>query len=797
MPDLLMPFRPIRLLLFAASLVPARGDEPARTGEVVFREMCAKCHGAKGEGVADKHDDPLYGERSLASLTKLIDKTMPEDEADKLDAEGSAKVAEYIYNAFYSPAARERNHPPRIDLVRLTNRQYRESVADLIGSFVEQLPQGAGTGLRGEYFESEGMNKKKSPKLEREDKALDFDFGEGPPVPGCSAEQFSIAWQGSLLAPDTGFYEFRSRTPNGVRFYLNRDFRDGDKNSRDDSDARRQPALIEDWVSSGDNVRETSVRVFLLGGRSYPLRLDYFKFKEKHGSIRLEWKAPHGVWEVLRAPHISPARAAHVTVVSTAFPPDDGSLGYERGSAVSKSWHEVTTKAAIETANEVVDRLRLLAGLRDNGPRGGRRRDGPPPPEPPDDASQTIGKLKDFGHKLAERAFRRALTEDEKAFFVDRHFAEGIAPEVAIKRVVLLVLKSPRFLYPETGGHPNDSTTATRLALHLWDSLPDAALLEAAQKGELHTPDQVRSHATRMMNDPRAKAKLREFFHQWLSIEEAAEINKDRKAYPDFDEALVADLRTSLEAFVDEVVWSEKSDYRQLLLADHLVLNPRLAKFFGAAAPAEDKFEPVKFDPAQRAGIFTHPYLLAAFAHQKSTSPIKRGVFLTRNIMGRFLKPPPMAIPFADEKFDPSLTTREKVTELTKNANCMTCHATINPLGFSLENYDAVGRWRTTEENKPINPVTEYTTAEGEVIQLHGARDLARHAAENYDAQRGFVRQMFQHAVKQPPAAYGPDTLAHLHESFAKSGFHIRSLLVDTATTAALHGIAPGGNEAK
>jgi hypothetical protein len=525
-------------------------------------------------------------------------------------------------------------------------------------------------------------------------------------------------------------------------------------------------------VSSGDTMREANARVFLLGGRRYPIRLDYFKFKEKTASIRLEWKAPRAVWDVLKAPHLSPAKAAHVTVVTAVFPPDDSSTGYERGSAVSKTWHEATTKAAIEVAGEFVERINVLAKVRDKAP-------------------DFVDKIKAFACTLAERAFRRPLTPEEKTFFVDRHFEKDLAPDVALKRAVILIIKSPRFLYPEFGTKVDESTVASRLALHLWDSLPDAALLEAVQKGELHTPDQIRAQATRMMADSRAKAKLREFFHEWLSIDEAAEINKDREAWPDFDEAVIADLRTSLDAFVEGVVWSEASDYRQLLLSDQLLLNPRLAKFYGVPAPEEDKFVPVKFDPSQRAGIFTHPYLLAAFAHQKATAPIKRGVFLTRNIMGRFLKPPPMAITFMDEKFDPSLTMRQKVTELTKNANCMGCHGTINPLGFSLENYDAVGRWRTTDKDKPIDPVTEYTTVDGEVIRLHGARDLASHASGNRDAQRGFVRQMFQHAVKQPPAAYGPETLAHLHDGFAKSGFHIRKLLVEIAATAAQFKLSP------
>jgi hypothetical protein len=106
-----------------------------------------------------------------------------------------------------------------------------------------------------------------------------------------------------------------------------------------------------------------------------------------------------------------------------------------------------------------------------------------------------------------------------------------------------------------------------------------------------------------------------------------------------------------LELFIDDVVWSDKSDYRQLLLADHLLLNQRLAKFYGVKVEGEDEFSKVSFDPRQRSGVLTHPFLLSAFAYHKSSSPIHRGVFLTRNIVGRALKPPPMAIEFMDGPF--------------------------------------------------------------------------------------------------------------------------------------------------
>ena len=188
------------------------------------------------------------------------------------------------------------------------------------------------------------------------------------------------------------------------------------------------------------------------------------------------------------------------------------------------------------------------------------------------------------------------------------------------------------------------------------------------------------------------------------------------------------------------------------------MLNSRLAAFYGVQGPSGDQFEFVPLPDSQRAGVFTHPYLMASLSYYRSTSPIHRGVFLTRNILGRFLNPPPMAISFMDDRFDPTLTMREKVTELTKSETCMGCHVTINPLGFSLEHYDAVGRWRTEDNRKPVNAVSDYLTSGGQTIRLKNVRDLAQHAAESEDARLGFVRQLFHHVTKQAPAAYGNHT---------------------------------------
>lgn len=231
------------------------------------------------------------------------------------------------------------------------------------------------------------------------------------------------------------------------------------------------------------------------------------------------------------------------------------------------------------------------------------------------------------------------------------------------------------------------------------------------------------------------------------------------------------------------------------MLADHLYLNGRLAKLYGAQLPGggggDEGFQKVSFDPAQRSGVITHPLLLSAFAYYKSSSPIHRGVFLTRNVLGRSLRPPVTAIQFMDEKFDPHLTMREKVTQLTKSENCMACHGIINPLGFALEHYDAAGRHRTEENGRPVDSTTEYTTAEGQTFRFTGPRDIAEHALSSRQARLAFIEQLFHALVKQPARAYGADTLDRLHEHFVKKNHSIQELVIEITTRAALHGIQP------
>lgn len=724
-----------------------------RTGKQIYQQMCAKCHGVAGEGVKDKYAKALIGDRSVVDLAKVISETMPEDSPGTCTDEAATRVATYIHDAFYSRIPQERNKVARVELSRLTVRQYRHAVADLLGSFTETGKWDDERGLQAEYHNSRGFRRDKK-VLERVDPIVDFHFGEASPLAEkIEPAEFSIRWQGTVLTTDAGEYEFIVKSDNGVRLWVNN---------------MRQP-LIDAGVKSGNDT-EFRASLQLLGGRPYPLRLEFVKSKEKTASAVLLWKQPHHADEIIPARNLSPNRFPESFVVQTPFPPDDRSIGYERGTSISKEWDEAETYAAVEVAAYVTANLSDISGVRDSSP-------------------DRVEKLREFCRQFASRAFRRPLTDEQRAFFVDRHFENANDHKAAVKKVVLLTLKSPRFLYREIGtesGAGDNYDVAARIAFGLWDSLPDKQLMEAAAKGEVHTREQVAQHAARMIDDARTRAKVREFFQQWLNVDRIQDVSKDKELFPEFNEAIASDLRTSLDLFLDATIWSEASDFRQLLLSDDLYLNGRLAPFYGAELAGDAPFQKVDVDPRERAGVLSHPFLMTGFAYHSTSSPIHRGVFVARSLLGRSLRPPPEAVSPLAPDLHPSLTTRERVLLQTKPVACQTCHAMINPLGFSLENYDALGRFRAEEKGRAIDAAGYYNTQAGKQVSFNGVREMATFLAASEEVHAAFVEQLFHYLVKQPIRAYGPDRLTQLRKNFAENNYSIRKLLVELITVSAL-----------
>ncbi|MEQ9409910.1 MAG: DUF1592 domain-containing protein [Fuerstiella sp.] len=742
---------------------PLSAQEPAalQRGAKVFADKCASCHGAKGEGTADNYPEAIFGDQPTIDLADYISTTMPEGEPELCTGEDATAVAEWMQQAFYSPEAQARLNPPRRRLSRLTVSQYRNAIADLVESFAWTSRPDEQHGLKARYYKSRSFRDKEK-VIERIDPVIDFNFGEATPDPEKipEAEQFSIRWEGSILIDETGWYDFILKTENGGKLYIN------------DS---RTP-LIDAWVKSGYDTEYRGAR-YLLAGRLYRVTLEWFTFKEKTASVGLWWKPPHGIEQPIPARHLSPQSSAPVLVVETPFPPDDRSDGYIRGTSVSREWVDATTFAAIEAVDKLVAQLPSAAKLKGD-----------------DDEAERQRKLKEFCSTFAYRAFRRPLSDTDRQTYVDGQFESAETSDDAVRRSLLAVLKSPRFLYREVTGQDDAFTKAARLSFALINSIPDRPLLEAAEKGWLDSEKGLRDQAWRLVNSYRGQVQLREFLRVWMNLERLEEVDKDAEIFPDFTPELVADLRSSLELLLTEAVTSEDG-FQRLLTTPDMWVNDRIAAFYGIEKPVGDDFQKLPFEPQHRAGIASHPFLLSGLAYHDTTSPIHRGVFLSRGILGRALKPPPDSVAPLPPELEPHLTTRERVIKQTSPAMCNNCHKMINSLGFALEEFDAVGRFRAVEKEKPVNAAGYYRLRTGKTVNFTGASELAAFLLKSEETHRSFARQLFHHMVQQPILAYGPEAITELAEFFAGHQFSMKHLMVEIACRSASFSTPTTGKE--
>ena len=753
-------FYAILALLVVSPLSSA--DDAKDVGRQLFESRCAECHGRRGEGNPEKQATSLMGGLSVVELNRFIVESMPPEPRPKCSPDEAKQIAEFIFAEFYSKGP----PVPRIELSHLTARQYRYAIADLMTSFRGGTgPWDDQRGLKGSY-NTTSPNGEGSHAMERLDPEIQFNFEKSSPDPDkINPREFSMIWSGSIRAPLSGEYEFIIRSGNSVQLWIN----------------NRVDPLIDAWVKSGDT-HEYRGRVQLLAGHGYPVMLTFTKSgqgvmkspeeKAKQeitpAAITLAWIPPGQSEQVVSRDYLSPHHFPESYFVSTPFPPDDRSTGFERGSSVSKEWERATTEAAIEVADYVVLRLNDLSGGAQPGPEYETR-------------------LREFCRQFVRRAFRRPLSAEEQSLYVDRQFEGVTDPEIAVHRVVLFALKSPRFLYHGIGDTPGDAFgKAARLAFALWDAPPDTTLLNAAAEGKLSNREELMHQADRMSRHPLCRFKLREFFWQWMKLDQVREMEKSNELFPGFDSTVSQDLRMSLELFLNEVIASDNSDFRQLLLADSIYLNGRLSKFYGGSLPETAGFQRVSLDAEHRAGMLTHPYLMSFLADASTTSPIRRGVFVARGVLGRPLLPPPDAFSPLAPSLHPDLNTRERVLLQTQAKSCQSCHALINPLGFPFERFDAIGRLRSEDNGRSVDATGRYSSRAGVTTEFTSARALAIYLSESDEVHAALVDKLFYFSVQQPIRAFGEDSSANLKAAFVGSQLHLRKLIMEIGITAAL-----------
>ena len=331
---------------------------------------------------------------------------------------------------------------------------------------------------------------------------------------------------------------------------------------------------------------------------------------------------------------------------------------------------------------------------------------------------------------LARRAYRRPLTDADLGLlrsFYDEGRAAGDF-ETGIEMALRRLLVSPEFLFrverdPEnkepTGSYQiSDLELASRLSFFLWSSIPDDELLNVAANGTLREPEVLEQQVQRMLADQRAESLVTNFAAQWLYLRNLPAVSPDAIVFPDFDETLRRALRRETELFFESIIREDRSVI-DLLTANYTFVNERLAKHYDMPNVYGSHFRRVTLPPdSPRGGLLGQGSILAVTAYATRTSPVVRGKWLLENILGTPPPPPPPNVPpLSEEKSDQVLSMRERMVQHRRNPVCAACHAIMDPVGLSLENFDAIGRWRNmTEGFQPINAAGSFpdgTTFEG------------------------------------------------------------------------------------
>jgi hypothetical protein len=317
---------------------------------------------------------------------------------------------------------------------------------------------------------------------------------------------------------------------------------------------------------------------------------------------------------------------------------------------------------------------------------------------------------------LARRAYRRPVTDKEVASlsrFVKMAQAEGQSVEQGLQVAIQAMLVSPHFLYrierdpdptdPAKVHRISDFELASRLSYFLWSSMPDDELLDLAEDGKLHEPAALEAQVKRMLADERASALAENFAGQWLEIRNLDSVNPDPQKFPDWGPDLRDAMKTETQMFFASLL-RENKPLSEFLDAPYTFLNDRLARHYGIPGVKGPEFRRVDLATGQRGGILSHASVLTVTSYPTRTSPVIRGKYVLQNILGTPPPEPPPDVPALDEdSVGSAASLRQQLEKHRTNAICASCHDRMDVLGFGLENYDAIGRWRTMDGKFPVD----------------------------------------------------------------------------------------------
>ena len=404
-------------------------------------------------------------------------------------------------------------------------------------------------------------------------------------------------------------------------------------------------------------------------------------------------------------------------------------------------------------------------------------------------AAKTAACAQTILTSFTRKAFRRPVSPAEVAPFVKLYQLarqHGDSFEEGVATALQGVLVSPHFLFRverdrQAGAQrafaPVDNhELASRLSYFLWSTMPDGELRRAADNGTLRQPTVLTAQVKRMLRDPKAAALVENFMGQWLQFKNVDVLKPDIEKFPDFDDSLRFSMRRETELFLEDLVRQDGS-LLDLLDAKHTFLNERMARFYGVPGVSGPEFRRVEMGGTNRGGgILAHGSVLTVSSYSTRTSPVLRGKWILENLLNAPPPPPPPAVPSLEESTaGKNLSLRRQMEEHRKNPACASCHSRMDPLGFGLENFNAVGAWRTQDGDFPIDAAGVLPNGKS----FAGPAQLKALLQEDRNAfVRGVAEKLLTYGLGRGLERYDKPVVASIAAKMPASNYRFSSLVL-------------------